>query len=160
QGGMINLFDFSANGWLSGLGRSAAWSRIPFDQKRIAPKYLISEQTLLAWPKFVRGIKLGQRRICRASDTRTLILCPCSGFGGGDPLATLLVQNGDLYRTFLAAAVLSSFGSDLIARLKVAGTHLDWYQLEQLPLPFLNRAAEQSAQAHQLVSNTSRLTFL
>jgi hypothetical protein len=108
----------------------------------------------------VKGIKLGQRRIARASDTRTLILCAFSGYGGGDTLATLHVNRGDLADTLLLASVLSSFCADLVARVKVAGTHLDWYQLEQLPLPFKDGTLVSSAPACQLVLLAARLTFL
>ena len=120
----------------------------------------MAEATLRSWPKYVRGLKLGQRRICRASDTRTLIVCPYSGFAGGDTLATLQIAEGEIERTLLAGTLLSSLCSDSIARLKVAGTHLDWFQLEQLPLPLGESEIVKTKVGQRLIINASRLTFL
>jgi len=160
QGGMVHHFNFSANGWSSGLGRSAKWTAIPFDDKRPSPKYLMSEETLLGWGKYVRHLKVGQRRIARASDTRTLIACPLSGYAGGDTLAVLVVGGGNYQRTLVLASVLSSLSTDSVARLKVAGTHLDWYQLEQLPIPIQVMEQEDSPTSACLAVLCGRLTFL
>src|SRR5262249_29436152 len=81
-------------------------------------------------------------------------------FGGADTLATLQVEKGNLLRTLLVGAVLGSLCSDWIARLKVAGTHLDWYQLEQLPLPFQDKPDVNSQSAYMLIQNAARLTFI
>jgi hypothetical protein len=160
QGGMVNFFDVSSKMWLTGLGRSASWTSIPFDNKRFGPKYLMADQTLRSWTKFVKGLKIGQRRICRASDTRTLVVCSYSGFAGGDTLATLQVANGSPERTLFVAAILSSLCADSVARLKVAGTHLDWYQLEQLPLPVSENSRPLDSFRRILSVHTLRLTFL
>ncbi|MGW5685664.1 Eco57I restriction-modification methylase domain-containing protein [Nonomuraea sp. NPDC003754] len=78
-----------------------------------------------------RGWLLGWRDICRSSDTRTVIsfALPRVAMGHTSPLILPRAdQSTGLY------ANLSSFALDFVARQKMAGTHLTYSYLTQLPV--------------------------
>jgi hypothetical protein len=157
QGVTVNQFDCTQKAWLSGLGRSARWVSIPFDQKQFKPKFLIAESTLRKWPKFFAGPKIGYRRVARSTDTRTFINCLVAGFGCSDKLATLRVNGGDLLTTLLLGTLANSFCLDSVVRVKIGGG-LDWNLIEQLPLPQMSRLAEPARD--RLVKGAAALTLL
>ena len=76
---------------------------------------------------------LGWRDICRSTDERTTIVArfPLSGVGNNLPLMLGDVREDD---TAVLQACLSSFVVDFVARLKVGGTHLNFFIYEQLPI--------------------------
>ena len=87
---------------------------------------------------------LGFRDICRSTDERTMIAAsiPVSAVGNNLPIA---LSNSDASPCLVAA--FSSFAFDFMARLAVGGTHMNFFILEQLPIPppdIFNRVAEWS----------------
>ncbi|GAA4080704.1 Eco57I restriction-modification methylase domain-containing protein [Nonomuraea soli] len=77
-----------------------------------------------------RGWLLGWRDICRATDERTLIaaLIPQAGIGHTFPLALAPHAAACLYANFSALVL------DYVTRQKIAGTHLTYGYLYQLPV--------------------------
>jgi hypothetical protein len=107
------------------------------------PRYWVSEEAVEARlcpqdePRtkrtrhWSRGWLLGWRDICRSSDTRTVIAfaLPRSAIGHTSPLMFPGTQQvTGLY------ANLSTFILDFVARQKIAGTHLTYGYLKQLPV--------------------------
>jgi hypothetical protein len=89
---------------------------------------LINEKRNKNWDK---GWLLGWRDICRSSDERTLIpgVLPRAAVGHTWPVLIGYAHNiADLYGN------LSSFVLDYVARQKMAGTHLTYGYLNQLPV--------------------------
>ncbi|MEO3858059.1 hypothetical protein ABGB08_24360 [Acrocarpospora sp. B8E8] len=77
-----------------------------------------------------RGWLLGWRDICRSSDTRTVIsfVLPRAAIGHTSPLMLT-----DSATVISLCANLCSFVLDFVARQKMAGTHLTYSYLNQLP---------------------------
>jgi hypothetical protein len=80
-----------------------------------------------------RSWLMGFRDICRNTDERTVIaaVVPRAAVGNNFPL---LVPAREHHRVALLAASLASFALDYSARLKVGGTHLNFFIAEQLPI--------------------------
>jgi len=76
---------------------------------------------------------MGWRDICRSTDERTVIatVFPKAGVGHTTPLAYSTLSAD---RVSVLAAQLASLPLDYAARQKLAGTHLTYFYLEQLPV--------------------------
>ncbi|MEV1328540.1 DNA methyltransferase [Micromonospora costi] len=103
----------------------------------VVPRYWVAEREVdekLASKHWNRGWLLGWRDICRATDERTAIIgaFPRTAVGNNLPVSTLTNQGGFLGASL--AGILSSFVFDFAARLKVGGTHLNFFISQQLPV--------------------------
>lgn len=74
---------------------------------------------------------LGWRRICRATDARTLICTQVPKLGFGDSWFLALPSRG----TSELQSALASFISDYVARQKLGGTNMNFFTFMQLPMP-------------------------
>ncbi len=81
-----------------------------------------------------RGWLLGWRDICRATDERTAIIgaFPRSAVGNNLPISIMDPELADVGVGLIGS--LSSFIFDFCARLKVGGTHLNFFISHQLPV--------------------------
>ncbi|MCC7376085.1 MAG: hypothetical protein IT581_15610 [Verrucomicrobiales bacterium] len=164
EGRMIGQFDFSQKGWVSGKGRTAVWREIPWEEKQIEPQYLMAystqrEETLkkyLASVAKARGKDFaeqeaerlsdpaqfeawwnGQRRrvsfmdVTSATNERTTIASYLEQYPCGNSAPLLLRSQNPL----AAAAVLNSFAYDYTARARCGGLHLNYFVIEETPLP-------------------------
>ena len=78
---------------------------------------------------------MGWRDICRSADERTVIGCALPRMGIGNNLPIWFPSNDIVARQIAAlVALLSSTTLDYAARQKVAGTHLNFFYAEQLPV--------------------------
>ena len=137
EGRMIGQFDFSNKGWVSGKGRSAVWREIPWDAKVVEPQYLMSEGDYAGArdkrgdPKALRGTKLAFMDVTSATNERTMIAGivhdrPC---GNSAPVLTAGGSLGTL------TAILNSTAYDYVARARCSGLHLNYFVIEESPLP-------------------------
>lgn len=100
----------------------------------VLPRYWVPKSEVndrLARKNWNRGWLLGWRDICRTSDVRTVIssTMPVAAVGHTYPLAlSTSPQVPALY------ANLCAFAFDYVARQKMAGTHLTYSYLKQLPV--------------------------
>jgi hypothetical protein len=83
--------------------------------------------------KWDRPWLLAWRDICRNTDQRTVIACVLPRMGVGHT-APLIIPNGEPREIAVLQAHFASFLLDYVARQKVAGTHLTFGLLQQLPL--------------------------
>lgn len=134
QGIMIQHFDFSAKGWVSGTGLRAVWEEIAWKNKFIRPQYLLSKDSCSSNTGFTFNSKICLRDIARNTDARTFISAFIPGFPCGHPVPTLDPVNASVTK-FILISTLNSFALDYIIRLKLGGTHLTWHHLEELTLP-------------------------
>jgi len=136
EGRMIGQFDFSQKGWVSGKGRKAVWEEFSWDQKRLQPQYLMSVANYrqsktdsglrLDW-----AVKLAFMDITSATNARTMIAStipdlPC---GNSAPLLR------GCQRPAALAAILDSVAYDFVARARCGGLHLNYFVIEETPLP-------------------------
>lgn len=101
------------------------------------PRYWVREEVVAdRLPSSARDWLIGVRDITNSTNERTVI-------SGGFPRAAVgnnlpLVLGASVSAELLVAA-LSSFALDYLARMKVGGTHLNFFIAQQLPLPIPNR---------------------
>ncbi|WP_437690034.1 hypothetical protein [Sorangium sp. So ce176] len=134
EGRMINQFDFSEKGWVSGKGRTAQWRSIPWNKKVIEPQYLISRSHL---PPSALAGKLAFMDITSATNERTAIAAYLSNAPCGN--SAPLLRPGAHCHTLVA--VMNSFAYDFVVRMRCGGLHLNYFLLEETVLPPATAAA-------------------
>ncbi len=138
EGRMVGQFDFSKKGWVRGKGRSAECRDIPFDVKAVEPQYLIrladyaGAQDRNGEPKAVRGAKLAFMDITAATNARTMVAAVLFDAPCGNSAPVLQARHGSLKAL---AALLNSFAYDFVARARCGGLHLNYFVIEETPLP-------------------------
>ncbi|MFB2738069.1 Eco57I restriction-modification methylase domain-containing protein [Umezakia ovalisporum] len=135
QGVMIQQFDFSAKGWISGTGLRAVWEQISCEAKSIYPQFLINSINAYSKPKIIRGLKPSVRRIARNTDTRTSICTLIADMPCGDKAAIFAPTNHVL--TLALPAYLNSYVFDWVTRIRVGGTQLDYHIISEITTPKL-----------------------
>jgi hypothetical protein len=161
EGRMIGQHDISQKGWVSGKGRTAVWSTIPFDFKELRPQYLMALETYQKWPKAIVGLKLAMMDITSSTNTRSMIAVATANLPFGHSAPVLSVDDGDIEKTLVTAAALNSLVFDYCARPRVGGVHFTWSILEECPLPRIENVEEKSRKlVRKLAQTVAMLTFL
>ncbi len=132
QGVMIHQYDYSAKAWLRGTGLAATWESIPWQEKRLAPQFLMAREDALRKGARVLAPKVTYRSIARNTDERTLIASLNPGLPCGHKLGVL--RNEDPLLTCALPALLNSFVLDWVARIRIGGTQVDAHVVSELPL--------------------------
>jgi hypothetical protein len=129
EGRMIDHFDFSSKGWVSGKGRTAVWRDIPWENKVIEPQYLMgrsaASQSL--------GLKISFLDIGSATNARSMVASAILGAPCGN-VAPILTRAGSIDTTLGLAAALNCFAYDFAVRLRLGGLHLNYFVIEETPL--------------------------
>ena len=140
EGRMINQFDFSEKGWVSGKGRSAVWRDIPWEEKVVEPQYLMDAST---WREAISvgdgdkarfsGVKLAFMAIGSATNQRSMFAAllrevPC---GNSVPV---LQSDGGVEGALSMAAAMNSFTYDFALRLRLGGLNLNYFVVAETPL--------------------------
>jgi hypothetical protein len=128
---MINLFDFSSRGWVSGKGRGAKWHDIGV-RKILVPEYLMGDATFA-----LLGVPTGHSRvlfkdISTAVHFRTTLatITPCLPAVNAVPvLATRRHRD-----TLSLQAMMGSYCLDFAARRRIGYLHLNQFVIDELPL--------------------------
>jgi hypothetical protein len=145
EGRMIGQFDFSEKGWVSGKGRGAVWQEISWGHKCFEPQYLMKNEAFLAasdeateGSRTLRGLKVGFMAIGSATNERSMF-CACiydRPCGNAVPVLKVpAVPDGEL----LLAAILNSFVYDYALRARLGGINLNYFVIEETPLPLPGR---------------------
>jgi hypothetical protein len=148
EGRMIGQFDFSKKGWVSGKGRSAVWRDIPWDKKVIEPQFLMRPDDYVGagdgdgQSKVVRGLKVGFMDVSSATNTRTMIAALTYDLPHGNKVPVLVARNSLEYTRSSAAlcALLNSYSYDFVMRARLGGLTLNYFIVEETPLPKLRNA--------------------
>ncbi len=95
----------------------------------VLPRYWVPEAEVAG--RWRHDWLLGFRNVCRATDERTVICStfPLSGVGNSMPLVVCSSP------AQLLAAALTSIAADFVVRQKLGGTNLNFFYVEQLPVP-------------------------
>lgn len=101
----------------------------------IQPRYWVSrgEVENKLGEKWKKDWLLGWRDICRSTDERTLIASFIPKSACGDTVL-LMIPQAENNLTLLLVANLNCMALDFVARQKVAGTHLKFFTMRQLPV--------------------------
>ena len=160
EGRMIGQFDFSQKGWVRGKGRSAVWREIPFDHKTVEPQYLMDRGIYYEWPDLPHGTKLAFMDITSATNARTMIATVADDIPFGNSSPILWISGFPLEKTLLLSALLNSLTFDFVTRQRTGGLHLNWFIVDECPLPRMDREDGGNADYMRLVINVAQLTFL
>jgi hypothetical protein len=163
EGRMIGQFDFSQKGWVSGKGRTAVWRDIPWSEKQIEPQFLMGlntyfDETLEAHIKAIEA-ESGKEKaaierrhlssseafftwwarhnpktcfmdVSSATNTRGMISATLRDFPAGNKTPILWGN-----RPTQLSVVLNSFSYDFTLRQRLGGLTLNYFIIEETPLP-------------------------
>jgi len=132
EGRMIDHFDFSAKGWVSGKGRSAKWRDIPWDHKVIEPQFLMG----VRHAEESNELKLSFLDIGSATNARSMTASVVQGYPCGN-VAPIFRRGGNKLQTMALLALLNSFVYDFAVRARLGGLHLNYFVVEETPLASL-----------------------
>jgi hypothetical protein len=151
EGRMIGQFDFSKKGWVSGRGRGAVWRDIPWERKVIEPQFLMSSADYVnakdkeGHPKASRGLKIGFMDVGSATNSRTMISGLTYDVPHGNKVPVLVAVS--TLATARVCAGISSFVFDYSMRARLGGLTLNYFIIEEAPLPRSSLADESMARA-------------
>ncbi|MGX6570190.1 Eco57I restriction-modification methylase domain-containing protein [Cupriavidus necator] len=129
QGGMINIFDKNASGYVSKVSSQATWMALEFGAKKVLPQFLVGRRTCLdRADKCKAGLKLAFRDIARNTDTRSAIGSLISGFPCGN---TLGVFSGREDSVAAVGFAFSTIAFDWLVRKRLGGTHINLFVAEE-----------------------------
>lgn len=134
EGSMVGAFDPSDKGWVSGKGRSAKWSAIPFTNKVFGPQYLVSEDVYLEHKKALRGYKIGFMDVGSAANTRSMYATLVVDTPCGNSVPVLRLRSAKLINNLTLVACLNAFAYDYAVRSRLGGLHLNLFVVEETPL--------------------------
>ncbi len=137
QGTMLGQLNFSEQGFASGSGRSNHWEIIPCDRSIVLPKYMIGASAAPSKSK-MSCAKLAFRDITNATNERTFIGAVLCGLPCGNTAPVLVPKQRPLRRALLFSAALCTLTSDYAARMRIGGTHLNFFIAQDMPVPFGN----------------------
>ena len=136
QGVMLQAFDSNAKQWESGTGLKAKWTSQTFDSRVFGPQFLMAVHDYLSSPKAERAWKVSYRRISRTTDTRSWMGCVTNGLPSGDSIFHLVVRQGvESSDAHEISAICNSFIFDWQTRLRLGGTNISWFVLEEAVIP-------------------------
>ena len=134
QGAMIHQFDFCASAYRRIEGkRGFKWEPTSWDNKLIEPQYLMGRAD---YRKTANAGCIGKfvlRDIARTTDARTFISAVGADFPTCNTLPVIRCT-----KPWSLALLTNSYWLDFALRSRMAGTHLVWFVLEDLPLVPLN----------------------
>jgi len=131
QGVIVSQFDHSTAAWISGTGLRARWEPIPWDRKRYDSQFLVAMPLYEFWNRDPACIRLGFRDIARSTDFRTFIASLIPAYPCGNVVGTLSSNIKD-FQSVLCQT--NSFVLDWSLRRRMAGTHLNWFVVDELPV--------------------------
>lgn len=140
EGRMVGQFDFSKKGWVSGKGRSAVWRDIPWEEKVIEPQFLMRRADFAESKGGRRGLRLGFMDVSSATNTRTTIATLTFDNPHGNKVPVLGVEAEGASVESLCG-VLDAYVFDFSMRARLGGLTLNYFIVEETPLPNLSRAA-------------------
>lgn len=155
EGNIIDQFEVSSKGWISGKGRTAIWRDIHIQEKCFEPQYLIGcvdarskaykSGEFAGLPKWTPNIKVSFIDVTSATNVRTA-RATCTPYFPCGNTAPILETSLD---AFSLAAIMNTFLYDYVARARCGGLHLNWFVVEEsiLPLPILSKQFEEIGRA-------------
>lgn len=141
EGNIIEQFQASGKGWVSGKGRSAVWRDIGAEEDVFEPQYLIGMKAA-ASKVFKSGDSAGLPRwrpvpkvtfidVTSATNARTARVACTPYFPCGNTAAILKSRES----VFALCAVMNTFAYDYVVRARCGGLHLNWFVAEETALP-------------------------
>jgi hypothetical protein len=137
QGVMIHQYRACMKGWVSGSGARATWRELDEADGIPNPQFYVDQvvhrERMLRFPCSQIGeTKIVFRDVARATDERSVIATLLPDWPCANALGVIHVEA----RLRLALlACLDSFVFDWVVRRRLVGAHLNWFVMEDLPIP-------------------------
>lgn len=135
EGRMVDSFDPAQKAWVSGSARKAVWTPIEWTEKRPAAQFLMSStsflQSLQESGLASNGLKVAFIDVTAATNERTMVAASLTELPCGNTVPVLHSRGNP----FALTAVLNSFAFDLVMRNRCGGVHLNYFVIEDAPLP-------------------------
>jgi hypothetical protein len=162
QGSMVHQFDWSYQGWVSGYGKGDVWHIVENEFKTPKPCYLMERSSHMEYSDISDQYRLAFRRIGPATNTRSMICTVLPPAPCGDSLFLLLVKGKEesLIGDACLSAFLNSFSFDFVLRQRMAGYNLNWFIIEECPIPNQTRLGEITDVKRRLLTTVFSLTFI
>ncbi len=157
QGAMVHHFNPSFQQFVSGGGRVNEWMRSGTDDLQFRAKYLIGREKAQSLAPHSLQLRFAFRDITNNTNERSLIGSLIPGFPCGNTLPVLTFSPGKLVEPLLLASATSSLVCDYAARARLNGTHMNYFVLQEIPIPY---SKERGRTELQVAFNAARLTFL
>jgi hypothetical protein len=132
QGGMIWQFDFAYSAYGGGSGNRIDWQNLPWTDKRVHSQFLMGYEHLINSPSRNR---IGFRDVQNATNQRTTLGVVLPGFPCGNKVPTFDRTDADPIWRSLVITGFDSFAVDRVMRNRMGQNTLNWFYLEELPLP-------------------------
>ena len=136
EGRMVSLFDYSEKGWVSGKGRKAEWREIGWAHKQFEPQYLMRRESYIESHSSVPN-KLGFLAIGSGTNTRSMYCALLPDLPCGNSVGVLRV--GSISSALLLQRQMASFRFDFVVRLRLTGVNLNYFVIDEAPLPHSGR---------------------
>ena len=135
EGRMIDHFDFSAKGWVSGKGRSAVWRNIPWDAKVFEPQYLMGLSVLRNSGCGHLGPKASFMPIGSATNARTCFANFISFIPAGHSVSLYVSLQNDAARCLTFSALISCLAFDAQMRGRLGGLNISEFLISETSIP-------------------------
>jgi len=143
EGRMINQFDPSEKGWVSGKGRKAVWRDIPWEAKVIEPQFLMGWDVLQTFAGFDFGTKVACMSISAATNTRTTIgTCLPAFLPTGHSIFTLRSHCEQAFAALFITSFMNSFCFDHITRNRVGGLNMSEFIIMECCVPTRTKTSQ------------------
>ena len=158
EGRMIDLYDYRAKAYVSGRGRSALWTELPFGSPRkvVVPQWQVpTELTPDKTRNRVNSYRVGFCDVVNPATEKCLvaaILPPNSLCGHSVP--TILFDSGATADMLLWVAIANTLAMDFLVRKKVR-LHMTYTVVDSLPFP---RVWESTPAAEEIIRRAYALT--
>ncbi len=146
EGRMLGQFDCNQKQHVSGSGRTAVWQStaepvsgkqtVAFTERacvKLAPQYLLP-LTQAQNSCDLNNLKVGYLAVGSATNARTMIAAALNAVPCGNSVPVFLGKADPSYALGLVAC-LNSFVFDYVLRLRMSGNNINYYLLEECPLP-------------------------
>lgn len=121
EGRMIDHFDSSDKGWISGKARTGVWENIPFEEKTLRPQYLMQKKTQAEQSRVFSSQRIALIAIASATNARAFVSSYIGAFPSSHVAPLLFLENDDLVHLLSALGALNSFVFDAQLRTRLGG---------------------------------------
>ena len=120
---------------IKGSGRRAEWNKPADPFAPIQPQFLMSQEEYRTNSKVVLyGNKIGIRALSNSTNERTMISGMIPDLPGGNSINYLTPRAAQLHQPWFM--ILSTLMMDWQARMRVAGTNMNYHFLEEMAVPW------------------------
>jgi hypothetical protein len=142
EGKMVNQFDCTAKGYISGEARTAVWKSLPYTSKKIKPHYVVEHSEFIKKHPYCENPRVGFCDITGQLNERSVLaaLIPPNTFCG-NKVPTCRFDDEDPSLHLIWMGIANSFVIDWVIRRKISTT-LNFFHWMQVPFPRINPSSE------------------